>query len=215
MILFFYGLPGSGKGTQSELIIKNINFIHLSTGDLLRDIINNKKKGWENLNNFVSEGKLVPDELINEIFFNTLNEKGYDKNYIIDGYPRTLNQLELVNKELESIGEVEIVHLYLKCDEEKIIKRITSRRICESCGAIYNIELDKDVQSCKLCGGKLYQRKDDTYSVIVKRIEEYKNKTLPVINKLIEKNSLYEIDGDRSVETVYNDIYQLLKGKVK
>ncbi len=211
MLLFLYGLPGSGKGTQSDLIKKNFNFYHISTGDLIRDIINNKKEGWEKLNSFVSTGQLVPDDLINEIFFNALNEKGLNNNFIIDGYPRTINQFYLVEQKLKTIIEIRTIHIYIRCDEEKIIKRITSRRVCTSCGAIYNIELDKDIDSCKLCGGKIYQRSDDTFSVISKRIEEYKIKTLPIINKLKELNSLYEVNGDKSVDLVYSNIYIILK----
>lgn len=215
MLLFIYGLPGSGKGTQSELIKKEFNFIHLSTGDLIRDIINNKRKGWEELNGYVANGQLVPDDIINELFFMSLNEKGIDKNYIIDGYPRNLNQLNLIIAKLKNLTGIKVMHLYIRCDEEKIIKRITSRRICENCGAIFNIELDKDIQNCKFCGAKLYQRVDDQYSVIKKRIDEYKIKTLPVINRLKEENLLIEIDGDREVNNIFMDIILILKGKVK
>jgi len=125
MILFIYGLPGSGKGTQSELIKKKYGFIHLSTGDIIRDIINNKRKGWEELNSYVASGQLVPDNLINDLFFNSLNENGIDKNFIIDGYPRTLNQLDLIAGKLKSLPDLKLMHLYIRCDEEKIIKRIT------------------------------------------------------------------------------------------
>lgn len=214
MILFLYGLPGSGKGTQSELLKEKFNFIHLSTGDIIRDIINNKKDGWMELNNYVSNGQLVPDNIINNLFFKILDEKGINNNFIIDGYPRTINQLQLVEEKLQNYKNVKFLHLYIKCDENNIIKRITSRRICESCGAIYNIELDKDIQSCKLCGGKIYQRPDDSYEVIKKRLDEYKNKTLSVINSLKEKNIIHEVNGDREVENIFNDISLLLKGKV-
>ncbi|MEJ5272782.1 MAG: nucleoside monophosphate kinase [Spirochaetota bacterium] len=214
MILFIYGLPGSGKGTQSELIKEKYGFNHISTGDIIRDVINNKKEGWEKLNEYVSSGQLVPDEMINDLFFNSLNEKGIDKNYIIDGYPRNINQLELISEKLKNFPSIDVMHLYIKCDEDKIIKRITSRRICESCGAIFNIELDKDIQNCKFCGAKLYQRVDDQYSVIKKRIDEYKIKTLPVINRLKENNLLYEVNGDRDIDSIFNEIIILLKGKV-
>ncbi len=213
MILFMYGLPGSGKGTQSELLKEKYNFIHLSTGDIIRDIIANKKEGWEELNSYVSNGKLVPDNIINRIFIDTLKNKGLENNYIIDGYPRTINQLELIEKELKNLGSIETIHVYINCNEEKIIKRITSRRVCEKCGSIFNIELDKDIQNCKFCGGKLYLRSDDEYSVIKKRIEEYKNKTIPVINKLKDENILFNIDGDRDIKVIFDDIVQLLKGK--
>jgi len=215
MILFIYGLPGSGKGTQSELIKKKYGFIHLSTGDIIRDIINNKRKGWEEPNSYVASGQLVPDNLINDLFFNSLNENGIDKNFIIDGYPRTLNQLDLIAGKLKSLPDLKLMHLYIRCDEEKIIKRITSRRICENCGAIFNIELDKEIQNCKFCGAKLYQRVDDQYSVIKKRIDEYKIKTLPVIERLKEEGSLIEVDGDREVDSIFKDIILLLKGKVR
>lgn len=214
MILFIYGLPGSGKGTQSDLLKERFNFIHLSTGDIIRDIINNKKEGWENLYKYVSSGELVPDAIINEIFFNSLNEKGLKNNFIIDGYPRTINQLKLVKDKLKSLNDIIVLHLYIKCDEFKIIKRITSRRICKNCGAIFNIELDKDIQNCKFCGGELYQRPDDEYSVIKKRIEEYKNKTQPVLDKLQSEGILVSINGDREIKNIFDDIILILKGKV-
>lgn len=215
MILFVYGLPGCGKGTQSELLREKFGFIHLSTGDIIRDIINNRKNGWQELDKYVSSGQLVPDALINNLFFSILEEKGLNKNFIIDGYPRTLNQINLVTEKISQIENIDVIHLYIKCDEEKIIKRITSRRICEKCGAIFNIELDKDIQNCKFCGAKVYIRSDDEYSVIKKRIDEYKSKTEPVLTSLKEKGSLVEVNGDRTIEEIFNEIVLIIKGKVK
>lgn len=213
MIIFIYGLPGCGKGTQSLLLKERMSFIHLSTGDIIRDIIKNKKAGWEVLNKYSSSGSLVPDEIVNDLFMRAIDEKGYGHNYIIDGYPRTINQLKLIEKNLEDKKDIDILHIYLSCSEESIIRRITSRRTCMGCGTIYNINLDNDLEKCKLCGAQLYQRADDSYEVIKNRIDEYTNKTIPVILQLKSEGKLIEINGERKAEDIYVDIVNIIKGK--
>ena len=213
MIIFIYGLPGCGKGTQSLLLKERMSFIHLSTGDIIRDIIKNKKDGWEVLNKYSSSGYLVPDEIVNDLFMRAIDEKGYGHNYIIDGYPRTINQLKLIEKNLEDKKDIDILHIYLSCSEESIIRRITSRRTCMGCGTIYNINLDNDLEKCKLCGAQLYQRVDDSYEVIKNRIDEYTSKTIPVILQLKNEGKLIEINGEREAEDIYVDVVNIIKGK--
>ncbi|OYT43498.1 MAG: adenylate kinase [Candidatus Aenigmarchaeota archaeon ex4484_56] len=198
MILIIIGPPASGKGTQAELISKKFKLKHISTGDLSRKI------NSEEIVKYLSTGKLVPDEFI----FNILKKEISDiRDFILDGYPRTLNQAKLFNRYLEerklSIDKV----IYIKVSDETIIKRIVSRRICEKCGKVYStLTYDKSV--CE-CGGKLIQRSDDTEDVAKNRLEVFKRQTEPIIN--LYRDKVIEVDGEKNINDIFEQICKMLK----
>src|SRR3989338_6176120 len=169
--LVFLGAPGAGKGTQTKKLIDKYRFIHLSTGDLLRKMIQENHPLGVKAQAFMGEGQLVPDDLIIDIIKNKMH---HSKGYIFDGFPRTLPQAQA----LEKITQVDKV-LYLEVDDRELIGRLTGRRICRNCGQEYHAQFQpsKKGEECDNCGGPLYQREDDKEDVIKKRLEVFKSQT--------------------------------------
>ncbi|MCX8095659.1 MAG: adenylate kinase [Caldisericia bacterium] len=209
MIILMLGNIGVGKGTQGKLIMDKYKIPYFATGDIFRENIQKNTPLGIKVKEIVSEGKLVSDELVNEIVFDKINNLD---NFILDGYPRTLNQaLAFENFIKEKKKDVDIV-IYIDVPEDVIIKRLSGRRICPKCGKVYNIYLDKPkVNSiCDLDGEKLIIRDDDRLDVIKKRIEEFKLKTYPLIEFYEKRGKLYKVDGNKSVFEVFDDISKII-----
>ncbi|MDI6861039.1 MAG: adenylate kinase [Caldisericia bacterium] len=209
MIIILLGNVGVGKGTQGKLIMKKYNIPYFATGDIFRENIEKSTPLGVKVKEIVRQGKLVSDELVNEIVFDKINNL---ENFILDGYPRTLNQaLAFENFLKEKNKEVNIV-LYIDVPEEIIIKRLSGRRICPKCGRIYNIYLDKPKKDeiCDFDGEKLVTREDDKVDVIQKRIDEFKQKTYPLVEFYEKRMKLCRINGNREVNEVFNDISKII-----
>lgn len=195
MNLIFVGPQGSGKGTQAKIISEKLNLDHISTGDLLRNIEGDIKK---KVDKYVNKGLLIPDDLMLEILKKQLSE-----NFILDGFPRNLKQAEM----LSSIIDIDkVVEIFIS--DKEAIKRLSGRRTCKKCGAIYNIYTNppkKDV--CDKCGGELIKRKDDNEEAIKKRLEIYHSETEPIL----EKYPVLKINGEQEIEKVTKDILKGLK----
>lgn len=208
------GNIGTGKGTQAKLIMQNYNIPYISTGDIFRENIKNNTELGMKVKSILNEGKLVDDDLVNEVVFDKI--KNLDS-FIIDGYPRTINQamnfenfISTQNKKLNLVFSIIV-------SEENIIKRLTGRRICPKCGKIYNVYFDKpkNDEICDLDGEKLVLRDDDKFETVKKRIEEYKKNTEPLIEFYKNKNLLYEIDGERKIYDVFIDIKRIIDDYIK
>lgn len=207
MILILYGKPGVGKGSQAKLLEKDYGFKHVSTGDIIRDVIKNQKDGYEELNKYVSNGLLVPDEIVAKLLVKELNRVKNEK-IILDGFPRNKNQYNILIKLLKDRSN-DIKNIYLTSDDEIIKKRILGRRICPSCGYIINIYRDGKIKNCLKCGSEMIQRKDDTLEVLEKRMEEYRKFTKPLVDFLKKNGNLIEIDGN------YDDMGLIEKNIIK
>jgi len=214
MIIIMLGNIGTGKGTQAKLIMQNYNIPYISTGDIFRENIKNNTELGMKVKSILNEGKLVDDDLVNEVVFDKI--KNLDS-FIIDGYPRTINQamnfenfISTQNKKLNLVFSIIV-------SEENIIKRLTGRRICPKCGKIYNVYFDKpkNDEICDLDGEKLVLRDDDKFETVKKRIEEYKKNTEPLIEFYKNKNLLYEIDGERKIYDVFIDIKRIIDDYIK
>ena len=210
MIIILLGLPGSGKGTQSQFLQQRFKLSYLSTGDILRKMIaNNSSKGNE-INQFIKAGKLVPSNLINQIvkkFFDT-SEK--DVNYLLDGYPRNLEQAEF----LSNVTKVSLRVVYFEIDENTVIKRISGRFNCSNCGAIYNEWYDNTIieNVCDICQETHFNRRDDDNADIVsKRIIEYKNEIFPLVEYYKKLNLLNVVDANRIKEEISSELVDILK----
>ncbi len=202
MKLVMLGPQGSGKGTQAEMLSKKFNIPHVSTGDIFRENIKNQTNLGKEITSYVNSGKLVPSEVTNKVMENELKKGKYNKGYVLDGYPRDMQQAEFLDK----IDEIDFAVLVDISDKETI-KRLSSRRQCIKCGKIYgSVNLEEGQKECKECGGELIQREDDKPEAIKKRLEEYHNKTKPLINFYEEKCKLKKIDGEQSIEKVNGDI---------
>ncbi len=213
--IMFIAAPAAGKGTQAELVVQKYGIPHISTGDILREI---SKEDTE-IGNYVAEtlssGKLVKDEITYQLIEDRLKKDDCKNGYIIDGFPRNIEQANEYDKILERLGyEVGNV-IYINVDKNTLEKRITGRRICEDCKTIYNIN-DKNsspqVESiCDNCGGKLYQRSDDNLESFQTRYNTYEEKTAPILEHYRKQGVLKEVDGNDSVENIFKKIDEIIR----
>lgn len=213
MNLLIMGPAGSGKGTMSKEIVELINVPHISTGDMFREAMANETKVGLEAKQYMDQGKLVPDEVTDKLVEERLAQKDCENGYLLDGYPRNLHQakaLESITKELNR--EVDLV-INLEVSYEELVKRITGRRLCKNCGAIYHIDFNppKNEGICDICGGELYQRSDDTEEKLKTRTEEYQNKTKPVIEYYRDKGLVKDINGNPAPDVVRESIKTTLE----
>ncbi len=199
--------PAAGKGTQAELLKEKYNLNHISTGELFREIVKSDSDLGKQIKDIMESGYLVSDDIVIEIVKNYLNTSD-NKNYLLDGFPRNTYQAE----KLDEILNIDYVILF-NIDKSILADRISGRRLCKSCGAIYNVNIDplkpKNDSICDKCGTELYQRKDDIDS-FENRYNVYIEETKPIIEYYKNKNILYEINADRSVEEIFTSIEDIL-----
>lgn len=208
--IIFIAPPASGKGTISQNLEENFGYVHLSTGDVLRGEVEN---GNQEIKNLIDNGHLVSDELIASIIEKKIGIlKG--KPFIIDGCPRTLNQAYMLSDVLEKSLVTDVIAIKLNLDMDIAMKRILGRRMC-SCGKTYNIYYEeaapKKSDICDSCGAFLYQRSDDTEEKVIIRFNEYKKNIDPIVKFYKEKNMLYEVDANRSINEVFDEFKGLIK----
>jgi len=200
--LIFFGKPMAGKGTFSKLVSKETGIKHVSTGDLFRKEMADGTELGNSIKEKMQKGELVADEVTVELLKNHLPEI-----FILDGFPRTLNQAEL----FKEISDIDLV-VDIDVSDETVIKRTLARRLCKICGAIYGLNIiPKEKGVCDKCGGELYQRDDDTEEIIKDRLDCYNNQTKPLLD--FYKDNLVKIDGNRTVEPILQDILNTLKEK--
>jgi adenylate kinase len=195
MYIVFLGPPGCGKGTYAKLLSEKYNFIHISTGDILRESVRKGDVIAERVKKFIDKGVLVPDEIILEIIENYLVNRS-DENVVFDGFPRTVEQAIGLKKILEKINKKTDMVLSFVIDKEQIVKRIIARRICPTCGRVYNLISipPKNNEICDGCNIKLIQRSDDTRETILNRIDVYHSKTEPLVKYYQDKEILKNIE---------------------
>ena len=206
--------PAAGKGTQAELLKEKFHLNHISTGDLLRNISKEESDLGREIKAILSTGSLVSDEVVFQVLNNYL-EKSENKNLLLDGFPRTINQAEMFDQLLESL-EAKLDYVFLlNVEKETLKRRITGRRLCKSCGAIYNVNEDtlkpKQDSICDKCGNELYQRADDNETAFETRYQEYLEKTKPLIDYYTRNGNLYEIDSNQSKEEILNQISEIIE----
>ncbi|HDH63306.1 MAG TPA: adenylate kinase [Firmicutes bacterium] len=214
MKIVMLGNIGVGKGTQGRKISERFNIPYIATGDIFRENIRKETPLGKKVKNILKEGKLVPDEVVNEIVFDKINNL---EGFVLDGFPRTLFQAEQLEKFLKSRNNPLNFVIYLTLPEETIVKRLTGRRICPKCGRVYNIYFNppKNDEVCDFDGERLIQREDDSLEVVKRRIEEFKRNTLPLVDFYRERKILFEIDGDGSVDEVFNRIVKIIDDNTK
>ena len=215
MNIMIMGPAGAGKGTMSDLIIKEFDIPHISTGDMLRENVRNSTELGLQAKEFMNTGRLVPDELINAMVEKRLLEPDCQKGYLLDGFPRTLVQAKAFDEMAERIGKPVESVLALEVSFDTLVDRITGRRICPKCGAIYHVrnKPSKTEGICDECGSELQQRKDDTVEQLKVRMEEYEAKTAPIIGYFEPKGVVTHIDASKNAEATFAQVKEAL-GKV-
>ncbi len=207
MNLIFLGPPGAGKGTMAAKVSEEYGIPHISTGDLFRKAIKDQTDLGRKVKAIIDSGGLVPDSLTVEIVRERLARGDADRGYILDGFPRTIGQA----KALKGLTAVERIINFLPTDEV-ILKRLSGRRVCRSCGATYHVEFmpPKTAGVCDACGGELYTRKDDTEEAIKNRLAVYKEQTHPLIKYYTDEGLLTDLPASEGPETVYANLKSLL-----
>ena len=215
----FIGPPGSGKGTQTIMLAKDMNLPHIDTGSLLREEIAKDTEEGRLADSFMSKGQLVPIKVVSTIIKNRLSKEDCKNGFILDGYPRSMEQayaLDEILAEIDADNNVVPTVFYFAVDQEKLIERLVNRRSCSACGEIYNIKTMKlsDTEKCEKCGGKLIRRDDDTEEVARKRFVTYFAQTAPLIDMYTKRNWLVEIDASQDIDTIYKSLTGAIKEHV-
>src|SRR5215470_12094774 len=210
-IIVIIGAPGAGKGTQSRLLSEKYGYPQISTGDILREMALADTPLGGSIKETIGKGELVSDEILAEVIRTRTSQPDCHDGYILDGYPRTLDQARQL-EEL-SLKQGKQVHLArIVVSEEALFKRLTGRRACTKCGEIYNIYFrpPKVEGVCDLDGAPLTQRSDDTPETVSRRFEAYKTSTAPLINYYHQSGRLAEVDGDRPVDEVFEQLSSVI-----
>ncbi|MFH1071826.1 MAG: adenylate kinase [Nanoarchaeota archaeon] len=207
MKILMIGPQGSGKGTQAEIIAKEFNIPHISTGDIFRENIKKKTELGKTAQQYMNQGLLVPDEVTNRMVRERISQPDCDQGFILDGYPRTLNQL-VTMFEFTAID----VALDIEISDDESIERISGRRVCRKCGSNFHINYHKPKKDsiCDACGGELYLREDDEPDALLKRLEIYHEQTQPILELLKKKGILKIINGSQDIAEVFRDIKVML-----
>jgi adenylate kinase len=216
MNIILLGPPGAGKGTQAELIIEKYNIPHISTGDIFRAAIKEGTPLGIEAKRFMDSGQLVPDEVVIGIVKERLLKDDCRKGFLLDGFPRTIPQADSLAAYLSQTGRNITAVINIEVDSQILIKRLTGRRVCRNCAAVYHIENKppKITGVCDHCGGEVYQRNDDTIETVNKRLQVYRSQTEPLINYYHDKGILFTFDGQIPMAALFDQIGKVIEGKL-
>jgi len=205
MNIVLIGVQGSGKGTQAEILAEKFGWKHINIGEIFRENIEQKTALGLEAQSYIDKGELVPDKLVFQLIESVL--KNSRNGFVLDGFPRNMKQAEYLTEHFR-IDKV----ILLDLSDNTAVKRLTSRRVCENCGAVYNLLFKKPKVEgiCDICGGKLIQRKDDTEEVISKRIEKFHQETGKVITFFKSKNMLEKVNGEQNLQAINREIEEIL-----
>lgn len=214
--LVFLGPPASGKGTQTSRLSKELNFPHVDTGSLLRKALAEGTPDGLTAKSYIEKGQLVPVEIVASIIKSRLKEADCAQGFILDGFPRSTEQAEMLDdmlKEIDSNNEVDFKVIYFDIEQQLLLDRIIYRRSCSKCGKIYNLLSLKPAKEgvCDDCGVELTQRKDDTEEIAKSRFETYFKETAPLIDFYEKKGSLTKIDANGEVAEVWDRLLEAVK----
>ncbi len=215
MHLIIMGAPGSGKGTCAVAIKEHYSIPHISTGDIFRKAISEKTKIGVIAQGYIDKGQLVPDSVTNQIIKERLMESDCQKGFLLDGFPRNLDQARALSEILDELNIKLDAAINLEIEDEVIVNRIVNRRICSNCGRGYNIISLKPKKDgiCDDCGSPLYQRKDDTLETIGERLSVYNTQTKPIVEYYKNLGILVNVNSNQSIENVNNEIIHKLEEK--
>ena len=216
MNMILLGLPGAGKGTQAEMLSEKYEIPHVATGDIFRREIKNETKLGTKAKKFIDAGELVPDDVTIGMVRNRLSEDDCKEGFILDGFPRTINQADALDEMLDQMSKNIDLALYIKVAEEELIKRLSGRRVCEDCGATYHVEFNppEEAGTCDKCGGNLVQRSDDKKETVKNRINVNRKKTEKLINYYSKQDLLETVESTGGINKVFNEIDNVIEAKI-
>ncbi|MDO5018660.1 MAG: adenylate kinase [Lagierella massiliensis] len=208
MRLVLLGPPGAGKGTQAEKIVEEFNVLHVSTGDIFRKNIKEETELGKKVKGYLAEGKLVPDELTIDLVWDRLDQEDCKEGFMLDGFPRTIEQANALTKGLEERGIKLDSVVNIDVDLEVLIKRLAGRRVCLNCGASYHVDNKptKVAGVCDRCGSEVVQREDDREETVRNRIEVYQKQTEPLIEYYNNLGLIFNVDGTLTPDEVFSRV---------
>ena len=214
MKIVFMGPPGAGTGTQAEKIVENYQIPHISTGDMFRKAIKDQTELGMEAKRYMDQGALVPDHVTIGIVKDRLSESDCKSGFLLDGFPRTVDQAKALDEILTSLDSKIDYVINIDVDLDILKERLTGRRICRSCGATYHMIFNppKNADVCDKCGGELYQRKDDNEETVGNRLNVYVSQTKPLLDYYSLAGNLVNINGQQSIDLVFEEIREVLGG---
>jgi len=211
--LLIMGPPGAGKGTQAEVLVKELKITHISTGDMFRNAIKEGTEMGKRAKEYMDKGDLVPDQVVIGMVKDRLSQPDCRQGFLLDGFPRTVEQAKALDATLKELGiKLDgVVNIVVPLD--KLMARLTGRRVCKGCGASYHVLFNPPQAEgrCNSCGGELYQRTDDNEESVGTRLKAYEDKTQPLIDYYRGQGVLLNINGDQEIKLVLEDILKTLK----
>lgn len=213
MKIIMLGAPGAGKGTQAKLIAAKYGIPHISTGDIFRANIKEQTALGMEAKEYMDKGQLVPDELTVRILLDRVAKDDCKNGYVLDGFPRTIPQAEVLDSEVKKLGESVDFAINVDVPDENIVKRMSGRRACVKCGSTYHIEHvpPKTEGICDTCGSELILRDDDKPETVLKRLGVYHDQTQPLIEYYDKQNILRTVDGVKDVNDIFDSIVAILE----
>lgn len=215
-IFIFLGPPGSGKGTQTSRLADKLSIPHIDTGSLLRKNIQDETELGLVAKGFIDKGQLVPLEVVSSVIKDRLLKDDCAQGYILDGFPRSVEQAHALDKILDDIGtftlKEDAIAIYFDIDNESLIQRLVNRRSCPKCGTIYNLASNppKIMDYCDICDTKLTQRKDDNEETARLRFETYEKETAPLYEYFKQAGILKELDADRPISEIWENLKDII-----
>lgn len=212
--LVFLGPPGAGKGTFAKMLVKDVVMPHISTGDIFRHEIKNETPLGLKAKECVESGQLVPDELVTDMVVSRLGQDDCDNGFILDGFPRTINQADLLTKALKESGKNLDAIVSFECSEKALLERLTARVMCRKCGTSFNklFAPPKVEGQCDDCGpeGEIYQRKDDSLETATDRLKVYNEQTAPLVDYYKDSGYFVALECEREMAPIYADLKEAL-----
>jgi len=207
------GAPGAGKGTQADILSEEMNLPHIASGDLFRQALERKTELGLLAKSYMEEGKLVPDELTIKMILERISAPDCSSGCLFDGFPRTLEQAEALDKALADQEKNIDKAVYIKVPGEELVKRLSGRWICRNCQAPYHMITSppKIPGKCDKCGGELYQRPDDKEETVRERLKVFYDLTMPILDYYRKQDKLIEVDGNLGIQKVAKEIFSVLK----
>jgi adenylate kinase len=211
LAIIMLGPPGAGKGTQARIIGEKLNIPHISTGDMLREALKNETELGKKAKAFMNSGALVPDALVDAIVDERLAREDCSRGFILDGYPRTIEQAEFLRSILQK-NSARVLTVGVEVDDLVLIERLSSRWTCPKCGKMFNGSLDPPKRGgrCDECDTILTQRKDDAADVVAERLQVYHHTTQPLIRYYREQGTYYKVNGDQPVAAVFDTVMNII-----